>query len=131
MFMYHEDRPFSYIVIVCLIYAFIATIAAFWFQKHQKYRSLVVLLVIPITILFASIPGGILWTVHDMSVGHYLTGRALINYIAWGALTGLKLGWLITALSFPYNLFGVVVSCFLTNYGFNQLEQKSASEKLS
>ncbi|MEZ5647993.1 MAG: hypothetical protein R3E60_03440 [Alphaproteobacteria bacterium] len=126
MFMYHEEHPFSYIAVVCFVYAGVATIAGLWVRRHRLRKKLLAWLVIPVTILLASIPGGMLWVIHDMAAGHFLTGLHLYRYLAWGAVTGLKVGWLIILLSVPYNILGAVIGYYLTQYGFNWLIKNSA-----
>ena len=121
MFMYHDAHPFSYIAVICFIYAVLATGATLWLrQQNHRRQALLIALVIFATIIGASIPGGILWTIHDMAAGHFLTGARLVNYLGLGAWRGLQVGWLIILISVPYNLFGLIIAYFLTKYGFDR-----------
>lgn len=131
MFMYHEAHPFSYIAVICFVYAVFATRAALWLKRRNHRRqNLLIGLVILATIIGASIPGGILWAVHDMAAGHFLTGTRLVNYLGLGAWRGLQVGWLIILLSVPYNLFGLIIAYFVTKYGFDCWEILKSKNKL-
>ena len=79
---------------------------------------LLILSVITSTIFVASIPGGILWKIHDMQAGFSTTGSRFWSDLLWGAATGLQTGWLVIALSLPYNVFGVIIGYAVTNFGF-------------
>lgn len=119
--MYHEAHPFSYIAVICFVYAVLASSTTIWLKRRShKRQPLLIGLVILTTIIGASIPGGILWTIHDMAAGHFLTGTRLVNYLGLGAWRGLQVGWLIILYSFPYNLLGLIVAYFLTKYGFDR-----------
>lgn len=121
MFMYHEAHPFTYIAIVCFVYAMLATSATLWLRRRNHRRQkLLIGLIILATIIGASIPGGMLWAIHDMAAGHFLSGARLVNYLGLGAWRGLQVGWLIILLSAPYSLFGLIIAYFLTKYGFDR-----------
>jgi len=118
MFLYHEEHPFQYIAIVALTYASIATPCAARWSRFVDWRRFVLIVgIIVATILVASVPGGVLWKIHDMQAGFFTTGTRFWNDLLWGASTGLQTGWLVIALSLPYNIIGVITGYTVTNYG--------------
>jgi hypothetical protein len=38
--------------------------------------------------------------------------------LLWGASTGLQTGWLVIALSLPYNILGLIAGYVVTHFGF-------------
>ena len=118
MFLYHWEHPFQYIGLISIISAAIATTAALALRHRRKTPRWMIFAVIATTILAASPLGGVLWVIHDMQAGYFTEGGRLWADIGWGALEGVKCGWLIILLSVPYNLFGLVAGYFLTDYGF-------------
>ena len=70
------------------------------------------------TIFAASIPGGVLWKIHDMQAGFFTKGARFWDDLLWGASAGLQVGWLIVLLSLPYNVIGLVVGYAVTSFGF-------------
>lgn len=105
MFTYHESHPYQYLLVVAVCFASLATA---WVQKRQALagwqRHAEILGLLTITILTASIPGGVLWKIHDMQAGYFPSGPKLFTDLASGAIMGLQVGWLIVAFSFPYNI---------------------------
>lgn len=118
MFLYHWEHPFQYIAIVSIIYAAVASTAALALRHRQKTSRWMIFAVMAVTILVASPLGGVLWVIHDMQAGYFTEGSRFWRDIGWGALEGIRCGWLIILLSVPYNLLGVVAGYFVTTYGF-------------
>jgi hypothetical protein len=119
MFAYHEAHPFQYIAIIALTYASIATPCAVrWARLAGRRRIALIAGIIVATIIIASVPGGVLWKIHDMQAGFFTTGARFWGDLLWGASTGLQTGWLIIALSVPYNIIGVIIGYAVTNHGF-------------
>jgi hypothetical protein len=44
-----------------------------------------------------------------MQAGYFPEFPRLLRDLWWGAAEGLRLGWLIIALSFPYNMVGAFI----------------------
>ncbi len=110
MFMYHEAHPFQYIAIVAVGFGFFGSLWLRFFGSAVGIRRWgSILAAIGITILASSIPGGVLWVIHDMQAGYFTTGARFWGDIWWGATEGLKLGWLVIAVSVPYNLLGLAL----------------------
>lgn len=119
MFAYHEAHPFQYIGIVAIAYGFIATLGVTcWLCSIKKYRAITIFAIIGLSLILASIPGGILWTIHDMQAGFFVHGDAFWNAILRGASSGLQGGWYVILLSIPYNIIGLIVGYSVTSYGF-------------
>lgn len=119
MFLYHESHPFQYIAIVAFSYAVIATPCAVrWPHLVGWRRSAAIICIIVATVLAASVPGGVLWKIHDMQAGFFTTGARFWKDLLWGASTGLQVGWLIIGFSVPYNIIGVIAGYSVTNFGF-------------
>ena len=119
MYLYHEAHPFQYIALITTTYALIATACIHrWPHLAGWRRAFAIVGIIGATILVASAPGGALWKIHDMQAGHFTTGARFWRDLLWGASTGLELGWLILALSAPYNIIGLILGYALTHLGF-------------
>ena len=119
MFLYHYAHPFEYIAVVAVVYAIIATSCVIcWPRLSSWRRRLAVVAIMLATIFTASVPGGVLWKIHDMQAGFFPKGTQFWQDLFWGAFTGLKIGWLIVALSIPYNLIVAIPIFWLTLHGF-------------
>lgn len=118
MFLYHESYPFQYIAIVALTYAFIATGYALLWPRFSGWRQGgAIVAMILLTLLVASVPGGVLWKIHDMQAGFFTQGSRFWVDLLWGASAGLQAGWLVIALSVPYNVIGLIVGYGVTRLG--------------
>jgi len=107
MLMYHETHPFQYIGIVATVFGVIGTIWDRYFSSSNGWkRWLSLFLCIILTLFVSSIPGGILWKIHDMQAGYFTEGLQFWHDLWWGAKEGFQLGWFIMLISMPYNLFG-------------------------
>ena len=117
MIMYHYIYPYQYIFVCALSYSVISTAWAYilWRQVGVK-RFLSINCVIILSIILSSIPGGILWVIHDMQAGFFPSGVRFWKDIYNGALHGLSLGWLLTLLSIPYNIIGHVIGLIVTSF---------------
>ena len=114
MFMYHEVHPFQYIGIVAIVFGIIGSVWAQYFGATKGWRRwLSILLCIMLTIFASSIPGGILWKIHDMQAGYFTEGARFWRDLWWGAKEGLLLGWFVMLISIPYNLIGVLIGGLL------------------
>jgi len=119
MFLYHESHPFQYIAVVALTYGVIATGCALRLSRLAGWRhSAAIVGIIFATVLVASVPGGVLWKIHDMQAGYFTTGSRFWSDLLWGASTGLQVGWLVIALSLPYNIIGLILGYAVTHLGF-------------
>lgn len=120
MFTYHTQHPFQYIAVVVVTYAIIATVCTVKMSCFASFaRRLAIFGIMGVSVIVASVPGGVLWTIHDMQAGYFTTGTRFWNDLLGGALYGGQLGWLIIAFSIPYNLLGLIVGYYITSYGFN------------
>jgi hypothetical protein len=116
MFLYHWKYWYQYLAIVALVYGLLLPLwvnfhshsgkAAYWAGLTGFLAS---------TILLASIPGGVLWQIHDMMAGFCPHESMIVRKIWRGAVDGLLLGWWIVTLSFPLNLITFIFSAALTH----------------
>jgi hypothetical protein len=53
-----------------------------------------------------------------MQAGYFTTGARFWSDLQWGASMGLRVGWLIIALSLPYSVIGLLVGYVITDLGF-------------
>jgi hypothetical protein len=108
MFMYHDEHPLQYIAVASFVFGFVGT---FWLRIFghtigwKRWVSIVGAIVL--TIVVASVPGGILWKIHDMQAGYFPQGTRFWEDLIWGAKEGLMVGWLVIVVSMPYNLLGL------------------------
>ena len=120
MFLYHHSYPLQYIAVYSLTYAIVATVVCLIWPKLIGWRrSVTILSIILFTVFAASVPGGILWKIHDMQAGYFPEGSRFWNDLLWGASSGLEIGWFIILISVPYNIICLALLYFVTHYGFN------------
>lgn len=114
MFEYHMEHPFQYVFVVSVCFASVATGYACKVSASVGWkRRIRILAILVASIVVASVPGGVLWKVHDMQAGYFPQGMKFWSDLAEGAVLGLQLGWLIVLLSFPYNLCCAFVAYWL------------------
>lgn len=115
MFLYHYAYPYQYIAVVAASYGLVLfacpTAAA---KLNGPARAAIIVQIMLGSVLLASIPGGLLWKIHDMQSGFFPEGDRLQADLMWGVREGLKSGWLVVALSIPYNLIGLVLGYAVT-----------------
>ena len=118
MFDYHNQYPYQYILVVAVVYGIIATLwACFWGSTQTgRTRGLCILSVLGLTVLCSSVPGGMLWSFHDMQAGYFPEGSQFWYTLSWGASHGFGLGWLVFLLSFPYNILCTFAGYWMTGY---------------
>ena len=117
MFLYHDAHPAQYLAIACFCYSCLASLLSARFRQQRRGGQVVLTLVIfAATILMSSPFGGMLWHYHDMQAGYFPEGW-VSRMISLGFNWGLTMGWIITVLSFPYNLLAMVGCFFLTRKG--------------
>ena len=116
MLLYHHAHPYQYISVVAVVYSIIAATWAYYFHNTKKWkRYLGIGIVLLLTVAISNIACGVLWKIHDMQAGCFTHGGRFYSDLIWGAKTGLCLGWLIVALSIPYNIIMLVVGVILTD----------------
>ena len=114
MFMYHEAHPFQYIGIVAIVFGIVGSGWVRYFGATEGLkRWLSILLCILLTIFVSSVPGGILWKIHDMQAGYFTEGARFWGDLWWGAKEGLLVGWLVMLISIPYNFIGILIGGLL------------------
>ena len=114
---YHYEHPVQYILIPCFFYGIIATLYAERFYKQNKIRQIFSTLIIAtLTVIISSPFGGMLWHFHDMMAG-YFPASSVDKMIRNGSKMGLSIGWLVIALSIPYNFLGLILCFFITRKG--------------
>ena len=119
MFLYHWEKPCQYIFVVALFYAIIATpLASRCRTRNRKPSNMLILLAMIAPVALASPFGGVLWVIHDMQAGYFTEGSRFREDLQWGALEGIRNGWLVIVTSVPYNLLGLVAGYFITRFGF-------------
>lgn len=118
MFVYHQRHPFQYIGLACAVFAVVAATFTSRVARTGGWRRVSAIVAIMLgSVVIASAPGGVLWSVHDMQAGYFPTGERFWQALVWGATTGLQTGWLIIAISFPFNVLGLIVGYFIMNLG--------------
>ena len=120
MFLYHDQYPTQYIVIVAFFYALLA---AAWGVRSRAVGwrwHLGWLGVLAATLLLSSAVGGVLWTFHDMRAGYFPPWERRIGMFTDGIVSGVTIGWLIVLLSFPFNVFTMLLAYAATYYLFQR-----------
>ncbi|NJK76050.1 MAG: hypothetical protein HC849_20010 [Oscillatoriales cyanobacterium RU_3_3] len=118
MFLYHYQHPYQYIAVISLTYGIMGATGIFCL-RHLKWKQKTTIgFILVSTTILASIPGGILWKIHDMQAGFFPSGERFLPDLSWGASTGLQVGWAIALLSFPYNVISWISGYWVARYGF-------------
>jgi hypothetical protein len=127
---YHSQHPYQYILVAAVAYRITA---AFWarFLGHLSgvKRVVSIIAVMLVSLLAASVPGGLLYGIHDVQAGFVPPLPRLRSDLMWAARTGLTTGWLIIALSVPYNILGAVVGYAVTHFGQRILNRETGANK--
>lgn len=117
MYTYHYTHPYVYILIPVFFYSLFVL---FFYKKlitHSKWSKVFLLLGIMLATVVISSPfGGLLWVYYDIQSGFVPETTVLIHNLTWGAVEGLKLGWIIVGISIPYNILGIVIGIFVTQF---------------
>jgi len=114
MFMYHEEHPLQYIAVVSVVYGIVGAIWLRIFGETAGWRRWIsIFAAIALTIIIASVPGGIVWKIHDMQAGYFPQGARFWKDLLWGAKEGLLVGWPVIAASTPYNVVGFGVGALV------------------
>lgn len=124
MQLYHWEHPYEFIAIPCFFYGIFATYFADRFLSKSLFgKILLSLFIVFITAVVSSPFGGMLWHYYDMKAGYFPINwmeKLLVN----GALMGLEFGWLVIALSIPYNIIGCFLCYYLTLKGSTLFKSK-------
>jgi H+/Cl- antiporter ClcA len=119
MIGYHWQHPYQYIAVVAVVYALIGTLCAYrWPHIQGRRRRWAIVGIMVLGIVAASAPAGALWKIHDMQAGHFTSGPRFREDLVWGVKSGLELGWLVVALSVPYNIICLAGGYWITARGF-------------
>ncbi len=119
MFLYHWAHPLQYIALMSLCYTLVACLVILSPNNPVGRRPrLVIPFIMAASIIVASPAGGVLWVFHDMQAGYFPEGRRFWEAIRWGAVEGIRSGWLIILSSIPYNILGVVAGYWVTWGGY-------------
>lgn len=118
MFMYHEQHPYQYLLLIAIIYGCIAAPWSYYVGRSLKRwkRAVSIVGVMLLTVLVSSAPGGMLWVLHDAQAGFFPRMSQFWRALWWGAIAGFQLGWLIFLLSTPYNAICLCCGYWLTDY---------------
>lgn len=119
MFLYHASHPYQYIAVATFTYSFVASCCIIkWPQAKGRWKAVLIIGILISSVFLASVPGGVLWKIHDMQAGFFPEWSRFWSDLYWGASTGLKSGWLILALSIPYNILCLIAGYTITHFGF-------------
>jgi hypothetical protein len=107
---YQYEHPFQYVAVVAVPYGFFGALwVKFMGSSVGFYRWLGLIGMILGTVIISSCLGGMLWEFHDMQAGFFPSRERMIAAFEDGAETGLWVGPILTALSFPLNLVSLIV----------------------
>ena len=130
MFEYHYDHPYQYILVVAVAYGLTAAVwARFLGHLSGIRRGVSIVAVMLVALLIASVPGGLLWGLHDVHAGFVPPSQVLRRHLTWAATTGLTFGWVIIGLSIPYNIIGGIVGYAVTHFGQKALDRRTGAAR--
>ena len=125
MYGYHHNHPLGYILIPCFVYGIIATGFSPRYPKQTGFQQISTTVILAGLVILCSAPfGGMLWVYHDMKAGQFPANWH--SMVLWkGTTLGMAYGWLVVALSFPYNVLGLFVCQQLTARGAKLFDRPS------
>ncbi len=130
MFEYHYQHPYQYILVVAVAYGLAASVWARFLGHLTGWKRIVSIVgVILVSLLLASVPGGLLWGIHDVQAGFVPPLAVLRRNLMWAATTGLTFGWVIIGLSIPYNILGCVAGFAVTHFGERILRKRARANQ--
>jgi hypothetical protein len=126
---YHWLHPFQYVALISVIYTIVATMAVRTFPLISGWKLYLAIIVIMfLTVIIAFIPGGVLWSIHDMQAGFFPLGNLFWSKLQYDATLGLRFGWIIIVGSIPFNLIGLILGFIVTFYGFRMNSLTSSTK---
>lgn len=130
MFEYHNQHPYQYIAIVAVAYGLTAAVWARFLGHLTGVKRVGSIVAVMLVALFlASVPGGLLWGIHDIQAGFVPPLPVMRRNLMWAATTGLTFGWVIIGLSIPYNILGCVMGYAVTHFGQKMLEMRIGAKQ--
>ncbi len=130
MFEYHYQHPYQYIAIVAVAYGLTAAAWARFLGHLTGVKRMVSIVAVMLgALILASVPGGLLWGIHDVQAGFVPPSPVLRRNLMWAATTGLTFSWVIIGLSIPYNILGCVTGYAVTHFGQKILEKRIGANK--
>jgi hypothetical protein len=102
MIPYHYLYSYQYLALLAFFYSVILFLMSNLFP--QRHFFFIYISSIMVTVFICSPLGGLLWVLHDMQAGYFLTGERLQEYFLWGAKEGFLVGWKMIIFSMPYNI---------------------------
>lgn len=131
--LYHYQHPYQYIFVVALCYGICASLWVRWFgHLRGPARAGSIVLTMLVSLQIACVAGGVLWGIHDIQAGFVPPTGILVRNLMWAATRGLAYGWVLVALSFPYNLVAAIFGYVLAHYGqgvFEGVSEPRASRR--
>ena len=132
MFEYHYAHPYQYIFVVAVAYGLTAALwARFLGHLGGIKRVVSIIAVMLVALIVASVPGGLLWGIHDIQAGFVPPLPVLRRNLVWAGTEGLTFGWVIIGLSIPYNILGCMAGYFVTHFGQQILEKEIGANNTS
>lgn len=112
-------HPFQYLVLESLLYSLAATaVTPVLARLSSGKRAPCILLLMIASVLLSSVPGGMLWSIHDMlASGHFPPAEYFWSQLYRGAMMGARLSVLVVWGLFPLNAIGLVAGWCITEWG--------------
>lgn len=112
-------HPFQYLVLESLLYSLAATaVTPVLARLSPGKRAPCILLLMIASVLLSAVPGGMLWSIHDMQAsGHFPPAEYLWSELYRGAMMGAHLSVFVALGLFPLNAIGLVVGWCITEWG--------------
>ncbi|WP_420453924.1 hypothetical protein [Rubrivirga sp.] len=129
MHTYHVQHPFAFLALASVVFG---VVGAGWVRAFgrsvgvRRWASAVG--AIALTVVVASVPGGVLWVAYDMAAGFVPDGPAFWSQIGWGAATGLQVGWLVALTSVPFNVLGVAYGLFALDRASGTVARRAVAD---
>jgi len=111
---YHWDNPATYWWVMSFSFGIIAALWKLVFSESKKWlRIFTGLLVVPASIILASIPSSMLWAYHDIQSGRLMDHAGSFQYMLEHVPVGLQLALPLYIISIPFNILATAAALFV------------------
>ena len=118
MYTYHDVHAYAFIAVVAVVFALSAAAVGPAVGRLTGWRRRFAILgVLVASVTLAGVPGGALWVVYDTLAGFVPSRPILQSNLLRGAGDGLVVGWLVVAVSVPFNVLAAASGCGLLEAG--------------
>ncbi len=111
---YHWDNPTTYWWVMSSSFGAIAAVWKLVFAESKRWLHILTgILVVPVSVVLASIPSSMLWAYHDMQSGRLQENVGSFQYMIEQVPLGLQLALPLYIISVPFNILATATALFV------------------